>query len=288
MSMDRIDETQDLPECIEAVGPFPFKTRRVFKHPGGFLQHWQSRHHRKRILPRGPLGSKLLARLFAHGVWLPRDLNWWIGLLFAFGAMLFCGASILCLLDVAVNAANVAYFLGSLPFTFAAYLQLYQAANSDPLPSEATNSRKQRSYFGWRPDDIGWLSCATQFVGTLLFNFNTLDAMIPSLSWIGQDLLVWAPNFLGSILFLVSGYLAFIEVGHAYWAWKPKDLSWWITFINLLGCVGFMISAVLAVTLPSSTSAVRITFSIAFTLQGAICFLLGALLMLPEASPDAA
>ncbi|WP_315853392.1 hypothetical protein [Bremerella alba] len=231
-----------------------------------------------------PLGTKLLARLISHGVWLPRDLNWWIGVVFAIGAALFSIASILSLLDIAVDAVNVIYFLGSIPFTFAAYLQLYQAANADPLPSNGKVVGNYRSYLGWKPRDIGWLSCAFQFVGTVLFNINTFDAMLPLLSWFEQDLLVWIPNIVGSILFLVSGYLAFIEVGHAYWAWKPRDLSWWITFTNFLGCVGFMISAVLAIGLPVPASPLRITLSVAFTLQGAICFCLGALLMLPEAS----
>lgn len=284
--MDQVDDSRGMPECIEASGPFPFKTHRVFRHPGGLLQDWHSRHHRKKLLRPGPLGLKLLARLISHGAWLPQELNWWIGVLFAIGAVLFCSASILCLLDVGTSAANVIYFLGSVPFTLAAYLQLYQAANTDPLPSEAKAVNNQPAFFDWRPHDIGWLSCASQFAGTVLFNFNTFDAMIPSLSWFGQDLLVWIPNFIGSILFLFSGYLAFIEVGHAYWAWKPRDLSWCITFTNLLGCVGFMISAVLAIGLPGQPNPLRMTLSVAFTLQGAVCFLIGALSMLPEASHD--
>jgi len=284
MSTERNQKAQAGPDCIEASGPFPFKTHRLFRHPGGQLQEWQSRHHRKRILPRRELGTKLLARLISHGAWLPRESNWWIGVLFAVGAVLFCVASVLCLLDIAAKTANVIYFLGSLPFTLAAYLQLYQAANVDPLPSEPGASSDRRSIVGWRPHDIGWLSCALQFVGTVLFNFNTFDAMLPSLSWFQQDLLVWIPNFVGSILFLASGYLAWMEVSHAYWAWKIRDLSWWVTFLNLLGCAGFMVSAVLAITLPSQTPEVRVTLSVAFTLQGAVCFLMGALLMLPEAS----
>jgi len=248
------------------------------------LQEWHSRHHRKKLLRHGPLRSKLLGRLISDGAWLPRELNWWIGVVFAVGAALFCVASILCLIDIATSAANLIYFMGSLPFTLAAYLQLYQAANVDPLPSAVTARSGRRAVFGWRPHDIGWLSCSTQFVGTLLFNFNTFDAMMPGLSWLAQDLLVWIPNFVGSILFLVSGYLAFIEVGHAYWAWRPRDLSWCLTLVNLLGCIGFMISAVLAVVLPGEPAPLRVTWSVAFTLQGAICFLLGALLMLPESS----
>jgi hypothetical protein len=136
--------------------------------------------------------------------------------------------------------------------------------------------------FGWRPQDIGWLSSALQFVGTILFNINTLDAMLPSLDWLQQDLEIWAPDFIGSILFLASGYLAFIETSHAHWAWKPKSISWWVVFINLLGCVAFMISAVLAVVLPGATITSMVTLSIVFTLIGAIGFLVGSLLMLPE------
>ena len=137
--------------------------------------------------------------------------------------------------------------------------------------------------FGWRPHDIGWLSCALQFVGTILFNFNTFDAMIPSLTWFQEDLVIWAPNIVGSILFLASGYLAFIETCHAHWAWKPKSISWWVVFTNLLGCVGFMISAIFAIFLPGPPNIEAVTISILFTLLGAIGFLVGSLLMLPEA-----
>ena len=109
--------------------------------------------------------------------------------------------------------------------------------------------------FGWRPHDIGWLSRALQFIGTILFNFNTFDAMIPSLNWFQQDLLIWVPDIVGSILFLASGYLAFIETCHAHWAWNPRSISWWVVFTNLLGCVGFMISALFAIVLPGRVTA---------------------------------
>lgn len=142
---------------------------------------------------------------------------------------------------------------------------------------------KRRCLIGWRPRDIGWLSCALQFVGTILFNFNTFDAMIPSLDWFQQDLLIWAPDMVGSVFFLVSGYLAFIETAHAHWAWKPKSLSWWVVFANLLGCLKFMISALLAVAVPGLGNENTLAISTTFTLLGAIGFLIGSLLMLPEA-----
>ncbi len=136
--------------------------------------------------------------------------------------------------------------------------------------------------FGWRPRDIGWLSCALQFLGTLLFNLNTFDAMLPGLDWLQQDLAIWAPDFAGSLLFLASGYLAFIETCHAHFAWRPHNISWWVTLANLLGCIAFMISAVFAFVPPQSPSFDTAAFATLFTLIGATGFLIGSLLMLPE------
>ena len=215
-------------------------------------------------------------------------MNWWIGVIFALGALLFAVASILSLspgLAQAVSldpmSINAIFFAGSIPFTTAAYLQLFQAANARASLGDSGKLRLRPKLFGWRPYDIGWLSCALQLVGTVLFNFNTLDAMIPSLDWFHQDLLVWTPDIIGSTLFLASGYLAFTATCHAHWAWQPNSISWWVVFLNLLGCVGFMISALFAISLPSEP-AQQITISIAFTLFGAIGFLGGSLLMLPE------
>ncbi len=56
-----------------------------------------------------------------------------------------------------------------------------------------------------------------------------------------------------------------------------------VVLSNLLGCVAFMVSAVLAVSLPGTSSSEAVTVSVLFTLLGAIGFLVGSLLMLPEA-----
>ena len=219
---------------------------------------------------------------------MPGCLNWWIGAVFAVGASLFAFASLLILLPQLANfltlspkAINGIYFAGSIPFTTAAFLQLYQAAMADPLPGTDAEHHSTRPLV-WRPGDIGWLSCALQFLGTLLFNVNTFDAMIPSISWWEQDFLVWIPNLIGSILFLSSGYLAFAEVCHAMWAWKPNSISWWVVTINLLGCLGFMASALLSFVTPGEGSSTALMLAVALTLQGAICFFIGAVLMMPE------
>jgi hypothetical protein len=218
-------------------------------------------------------------------LWMPQEMNWWIGIVFYAGSVLFLLGSVFSLVpDLArmqsIDSASISriFFVGSIPFTTAAYLQLFQAANAGGFMPRQEHVR----WFGWRPRDIGWLSCALQFIGTLLFNLNTFDAMLPDLSWYKQDLSIWAPDLVGSILFLISGYLAFIETSHLHWAWQPDSISWWVTFTNLLGCVRFMISALFSVVLPQLTSSALVTVSLLFTLVGALGFLIASLLMLPE------
>ncbi len=300
-------------ECVEARGAWPFVTYRVYQGVDRLRWCWISRHHRKGLwVPRNAAdgnaadGNAADREQTPKGIaallgccWQPGKLNWWISILFAVGSLLFIAASLLGLspvlvsvLHLGVSQVNAIFFAGSIPFTLAAYLQLVQAANADefgdgeirvgePLPS------KRLVLFGWRPRDAGWLSSVLQFIGTILFNFNTFDAMLPSLSWFQQDLMIWVPNVVGSILFLASGYLAFIEVCHQHWAWELKDLSWWVVFTNLLGCVGFMISAVFAIVLPGPVNVVAVTVSTACTLSGATGFLVGSLLMIPEMSVPA-
>ncbi len=232
-----------------------------------------------------------MAGKFWRCVWAPDDLNWWIGSLFALGSLLFMIGSVLTLSPglargcaLTATGVNAVYFLGSIPFTTAAFLQLYQSANAPHrVPEDQNSAPRRRAIFGWQPHDLGWLSCALQFPGTVLFNVNTFDAMIPSLNWVQQDLVVWAPDLIGSILFLASGYLAFNETCHAFWAWNPSSLSWWVTLTNLWGCIGFMGAALFAIVLPGPANLEAAAAATIFTLLGAGCFFVGSCLMLPEA-----
>jgi hypothetical protein len=286
------NQTQQPPDLVDEKGPWPFITRRTYRRRDGSLRVWSSRHHRKALVLPEAAKAITVAETLLRCLWMPRKLNWWIGVVFAIGSLLFAIASVLSLSPALAQAwsldsteVNAIFFAGSIPFTIAAYLQLFQAANVREFLADNSSSPKPVCFFGWRPSDIGWLSSAFQFAGTILFNFNTFDAMIPSLTWFQEDLVIWAPNIIGSILFLASGYLAFIETCHAHWTWKPKSISWWVVFTNLLGCGGFMVSAMFSIFLPGPPHVDAVTLGVAFTLQGAICFLVGSLLMLPEMIP---
>ena len=267
------------PILVKASGPWPFITERHYLHEGGHAI-WQSRPHRKGL--RHPFFAAGL------GLWAPGLLNWWIATGFAIGSLMFLLGSVgslypdlAAMLGLTGRQVDLVYFAGSVFFTAAAYLQLFQAANVGefpPVPGRLATS----VFVGWKPRDIGWLGCFLQFVGTLLFNVNTYMAIGNAGDWLRQDLTIWQPDVLGSLLFLASGYLAFIETCHRHFAWRPGDLSWWVVSVNLLGCVAFIVSAGFAFVGPGGQTALAVTISVAFTLVGAIGFLTGSLLMLLE------
>lgn len=207
--------------------------------------------------------------------------NDWTGALFALGAALFAiGCSLLLWPSVAHRFSlasqqiNLFFFIGSIPFTLAALLQLTQAELVGDL-----HHNGQRIGSSWRLYSIGWLACLLQFVGTLLFNVSTWEALYPGSTWLQQDLDNWLPDIAGSVLFLASGYLAFVETCRRHGLWMPKNYTWWITAINLLGCVAFMGAACLALYLPHGLPPGFIDLSTFLTLVGAIAFFVGAVML---------
>jgi hypothetical protein len=267
---------------LRSEGPWPFVTRRSYTLAGRRIV-WLARQHRK--------GLNLAARALDATVppfWRSRAYNWSIGAIFALGSFLFMLGSMMSLVPAGpwqppALWINAVFFLGSIPFTMAAYLQHFQAANAcDFTGNPARPGQRRLHCVGWHPRSAGWLSTFTQFVGTIAFNANTFNAMVAPDAWLIQDLAIWMPDMVGSALFLVSGYLAFIETGHRYWSWQPRDLSWRIVFVNLVGCVAFMIAAILGYV-PSGTEASWIApMSIVQLLMGACCFFVGAILTMRE------
>jgi hypothetical protein len=280
---------RDEASLVESTGPWPFVTHMTFLLPDSTRVVWLSRVHRKRLGSGGPISFSQFTSAVIRCLWMPQELNWWIGVIFALGASLFLLGSVLSFVPELARTwasdatgINRIFFAGSIPFTTAAYLQLFQAANAGEFSPRDDATKQDVDLFGWRPRDIGWLSCALQFSGTLLFNANTFDSLIPGLDWLQQDLVIWIPDVAGSVLFLASGYLAFVETCHAHFAWRPADLSWWVALFNLLGCIAFMISAVFAFVPSHAPGFDAAAIAVLFTLIGAAGFLIGSLLMLPE------
>jgi hypothetical protein len=71
-------------------------------------------------------------------------------------------------------------------------------------------------------------------------------------------------------------------VSHGWGSWRPRSLSWWIPLANLIGSVAFGVSAVAAFVVPATGALLDVELSNLGTFIGALCFLGGALLLLPE------
>jgi hypothetical protein len=168
---------------------------------------------------------------------------------------------------VGAGADGVVFFAGSVFFTLAAGLEL----------REGTVRRGRR----WGRDP-SWWSAAVQFVGTLLFNVSTFDAMQDGLSTHQEDRLVWTPDLYGSACFLVSGAVAYRVTTGPGLRPAPRDRDWTTAAVNLVGCVLFGVSAVASYVVPASGSILDLAASNWCTALGALCFFVGALLVLPR------
>jgi hypothetical protein len=178
---------------------------------------------------------------------------------------------------------GVIFFVGSIFFTSAAYLQYSEAANV-PHRYAAHGRRRRWRPASWEPRRIDWLAAAVQLVGTVLFNISTFAALNHNLTTHQTNARVWAPDSFGSIAFLIASELAFAEVCHRWACVRRRSLSWWIVALNLLGSIAFGISAIASLVEPASGEPVSARIANAGTSLGGICFLLGAALLIPEAA----
>jgi hypothetical protein len=186
--------------------------------------------------------------------WDPREPDWWVATPFA---------------------------IGSIFFTSAAGLQMLVATGA-----VRTGTRLRRAG-RWRaiqraPHDAGWWAGMVQFAGTLCFNVSTFLALEQNLTATEANRRVWAPDALGSIALLVASALAYALVRRPWITWRPRDLEWSVTTLNMVGSIAFGCSAVAAKVITTTGELRNAQVANAGNWIGGVCFLLGAVLLLPE------
>jgi YrhK-like protein len=183
----------------------------------------------------------------------------WMASLFALGSACFIvgpfpGYAQL----VGAHLDALTFFIGSLLFTGGGALQ---AAIAFPERGSPHNG------------PAAWRAAAIQAAGTLFFNITTYQAVHTSLSNADYNRVVWRPDALGSVCFLVSGVVAYrASVRHG---WRPVrgGAGWWEPAVNLLGCIFFAIAAVAGYVVPASGSPLDLAAANVNTVLGAACFL---------------
>lgn len=219
--------------------------------------------------------------------WAPGRADWQVAALFAIGSSCFAlgsfpGYEAL----VGSTADDATYAIGSVFFTLAALLQFLISigvVRADERPRSGAHWRTRVRTPG-RPE---WWSGMVQFVGTILFNISTFSALNTQLSSTEVAHRVWAPDLFGSIAFLVASALAYAGVQRPWLGWRPRDLDWSVTTLNMVGSIAFGVSAVAAKAVGPTGDVRSVALMNLGTFVGALCFLAGALLLIPDQAEKA-
>ncbi|MBB4713738.1 hypothetical protein BJ965_003620 [Streptomyces luteogriseus] len=271
-----------------AEGAGPFTTRLTWHPPDGSTAVWESRPARRRgTIAVRPPGSPATRHISASEIALRRlrRLNVTAATAFIVGGALFAvGAGIARFGSGDATTCASVYFAGGLFFNTGGYVSLLQVINA---PRHVPGGEGRLVTHGWHwwsyePARVDWLSAFVLFAGTLVFAVDLLDSFLQGLSVQQINRLIWAPDVIGCVLFLVSGHLAFVEICHGRLCVRRRSPGWWIVAVNQLGSVLFMVSALVAFTRPSTGSLINAAIADWATLTGASCFSLGGLLQLYE------
>ena len=161
---------------------------------------------------------------------------------------------------------GVTFFVGSIFFTLAAFIQL--SLSGRHVPKRGTN----------QADRWDWWAAAIQFAGTLLFNLSTAAALAAAIADPDRMGAGWRPDAWGSAAFLIASVLAVVATKDRGQLWDRDARSWHGTWLNLLGSIAFGVSAIGAYVVPETDSLVSAFWANLGTLIGALCFLVAALL----------
>ena len=256
-------------QLVASGGVGPFETRATFRRADGVLVPWRSRDHRKHL---GRAAVPVRTR--------------WISALFAVGAACFAIGPIPAFAQrIGARADAIVFAFGAVCFTSAAALSFLESVNAPAEVAESGEPLRQGPFrfMAWRPHTIDWWSNGVQLLGTLEFNVTTINGIVESWSTRQELARVWVPDALGSICFLVASGLAFAEVGSASGWFRPRSVSWWVVALNLLGSIWFGIAALASFVLPATGEMLRLRADNVGTSLGGVCFLIAALLLIPEA-----
>jgi hypothetical protein len=183
---------------------------------------------------------------------------------FVIGGSLFCVGALLAQADIGGPRLAAAVFLvGGVFFTTGGYTSVLLVANANGV---------RWRWWSTEPSRLDWASAVTLFVGTLYFGASLLVALIGDLTTAQIHRLVWSPEVIGCVLFLVSGHLALVQLRRERRQARRDDLGWWIAIINQTGSALFMVAAIAAFVRPTTGDELAVGIANWGTFAGAACF----------------
>lgn len=271
---------------VRAEGAGPFTTRLTWRFAEGGTAVWESRAARKRgTLTVRPEGAEAVTQYAdEEALHRLRVLNAVAAVSFTIGGALFVlGAALAQFGSGDPTLSATVYLVGGLFFTAYAYASLLQTVNAPRRRGDAGTLVTHRwRWWSYEPLQIDWLSTFVLFAGTLVFGVNLLDSFLKGLSSQQVNRLIWTPDLIGCLLFLISGHLALVEISHGPPRLRVRNLGWWIVAVNQFGSVLFLVAALADFTNPSTGDVINAAVANWGTMTGAACFSVGGVLQLFE------
>lgn len=167
--------------------------------------------------------------------------------------------------------AAVVYMVGGVFFSTGGYSSVLLAINAPHRRRDGTWARRPWRWWAREPRNYDYLAAAVLFAGTIVFGINLVDSLLGTLTPTQEDRLVWNPDIIGCLLFLIAGFIAMIDISGTWWRIRGESLGWWIVFVNQVGSVLFMVSGV-ASFVRADGDMIAVGIANWGTLTGALCF----------------
>lgn len=191
---------------------------------------------------------------------------------FLLGGSLFAIGALLAQADIGgPRLAAVVYLVGGVFFSTGGYASVLLAINAPHRRRDGSWARAPWRWWAREPRNYDYLAAAVLFAGTIVFAINLIDSMLGNLTPAQEDRLVWNPDIIGCLLFLISGFLAMVDISGSWWRLRGEGLGWWIVFVNQLGSVLFMASGV-ASFVRADGDMIAVALANWGTFGGALCF----------------
>lgn len=182
---------------------------------------------------------------------------------FVIGGSLFCLGALLAQANIGgPRLAGVVFLAGGVFFTTGGYTSVLLVVNG---------SGGKWRWWSTEPG-LAWGSAVSLFVGTLYFGASLLAALIGDLTTAQEHRLVWSPEVVGCVLFLVSGHFALLQLRRDRREGRRETLDLWIAIVNQVGSGLFMVAAIAAFVRPSSGDELAVGIANWATFAGAACF----------------
>ncbi len=262
-----------------------FTTGVTWDLPDGMSARWASRRARRRgmVELRDASGAVTGTALAEPGTArrLTRINLVAAGSFFLGGSLFAIGALMAQVGSQAAREIDTVYLVGGFFFSLGGYASVLQAGNA-PTDIDQDGSLTSSRWRWWdlRPHNLGWLSAAVLFVGTLLFAVSLVAAFGEDLTVRQANTWIWIPDMLGCVCFLLSGHLALLEICHGRIGVRAHEIGWWIVFVNQVGSVLFFLAGLAAYTRPATSTALDLDLANWGTFLGAVCFAIGGVVQM--------